>query len=408
MYKVTLLFLTFIIFATNAHSTSLNDALIKALTNNPSIKANFYETLGNKKQIFTSNISAFLPNITYFVRSTSNSINSISIPNKDKTMGIALSQSFSMTALSALQQSHYLFGIQDLNFLLKKQDILLNAIKAYINVLTTTEVYKLNQNNEKILKQHLLTAQKRFDVGEITKTDVSKAQVRLSLAVSDTIKARGDMKTAEANYFHIIGEQPINLHYPNSSLVTPVTLEDTLKLAKQNNITLKLAYYAYKLAKKDVLTTLTKSLPSLSVTANLASPFNTSDYTSNVDLQISLPIFQKGINIMAIEQSHVTRKQKMYAYYEALKSIEESVILIWENLSTAKSILQSAKDSMKYATVVLKSVQEEAKLNLRTILDVSDAEQELLKAKVNLINAQNSIIINQYNLLALIGQFNIN
>ncbi|QXK91658.1 TolC family protein [Neoehrlichia mikurensis] len=408
MYKSAFLLLILTILPLYAYSTSLNDALIKTLENNPSLKNSFYETLGNKKQVFFSSISELLPNVTYFIRSASNGINSINIPNQNKTTGIMLSESLSMATISALQQSRYLLGIQDLSFLLRKQNILLNAIRAYMNVLTAIEVYKLNQNNEKILKQHLLIAQKRFNVGEITKTDVSKTKALLSAAISDTIKAHGNMKVAEASYFHIIGEQPTNLHYPEMPIKIPVALEDALNLARQNSIALKLASYAYISAKKDILTTLAKSLPYLSITANLTSPFNTSNYMSNIDFQISLPIFQKGVNIANIEQSHIARKQKMYAYYEALKSLEESVVLNWENLSTAQSMLQSAKDSIKYATVVLESVKEEAKLNLKTILDVSDAEQELLKAKVNLINAQSSVIINQYNLLALIGQFNLN
>ena len=415
MYKTCcnlVLIVVLIILPANSYCTELNKALHAALENNPTIKAKFYSSLENRQRIKLNSISKFLPLVVYSYSARSPDI---SLSNSVKNMSVSVTQQvFNGGADAAtFQQAKYLTSIEEINFLLEKQNVLLSAVKAYMKVLTTAEVYKLTQHTEKVLTEHLLATEKRFALAEVTKTDVSQATARLSAAKSESIKAYGNMKTAEANYVHIIGELPVDLHNPIVP-VLPTSVEEALEIAQRNNLSLQISNNGYKAAKQGVLIAFGHLLPSVSVSAitsyTQGDIFNKDMHrTEDVfEVKISLPIFQQGLNLGAVTQSELAVKQKMYTYYEALNAIKESIISNWENISTANSMLQAAQDHVKYTEVVLSGVKKEAELNLRTVLDVLDAEEELLKAKVNLINVQSNVIISMYNLLALIGQLNIN
>ncbi|WP_230957199.1 TolC family protein [Ehrlichia ruminantium] len=398
--------------STSSYCVELDQALHAALANNPSIKAKFYSTLENRQKIKLNSMSKFLPLVVY---SYSTRLPDISSSNSTKNMSVSVTQQvFNGGAdAAAFQQAKYLTSIEEINFLLEKQNILLNAVKAYMKVLTTAEVYKLTQHTEKVLTEHLVATEKRFALAEVTKTDVSQATARLSAARSESIKAYGNMKTAEANYVHTIGELPVDLHDPVVP-VLPTSLEEALEIAQRNNLSLQISNNGYKAAKQGVLIALGHLLPSVSISAVTSytehNVFNKNlNKTEDVfEVKMSLPIFQQGLNLGAVTQSELAVKQKRYAYYEALNAIKESIISNWEGIYTTNSMLQAAQDHVKYTEVVLSGIKKEAELNLRTVLDVLDAEEELLKAKVNLVNVQSNVIINRYNLLALIGQLNIN
>ncbi|WP_044171524.1 TolC family outer membrane protein [Ehrlichia muris] len=397
----------------NSYCTSLDEALHAALSNNANIKAKFYHSLENKQKIKLNSISKFLPSVVYSLQAYQPEL---SLHNNDnRTMSLTVTQQiFNGGAdIAAFQQSKYLANIEDINFLLEKQNIILQTIKAYMKVLTTAEVYKLTQHTKKVLTEHLIATQKRFSLGEVTKTDVSLATARLSSATSELIKARGEMKIAEANYIHITGEIPTDLHNPTIPTI-PSSIEEALEIAQKNNLSLQASHNGYKAAKQGTLIAIAHLLPSISISSINSytytnKPYITPKKTDNFfEIKMSLPIFQQGLNIAAITQSQLAIKQKMYSHHEVLNTIKESVILNWENISTANSMLQAAQDSVKYSEVTLLGIKQEAELNLRTVLDVLDAEQELLKAKVNLLNVQSNVVISIYNLLALIGQLNIN
>ncbi|WP_230577220.1 TolC family outer membrane protein [Ehrlichia chaffeensis] len=401
------------IIPNNSYCTNLDEALQAALSNNPNIKAKFYHSLGNKQKIKLNSISKFLPSIAYSVQVHQPELSLTN--NSNRTMSLIVTQQlFNGGAdAAAFQQSKYLTNIEDIDFSLEKQNVILNTVKAYMKVLTTAEVYKLTQHTKKVLAEHLTATQKRFSLGEVTKTDVSLATARLSSATSELIKAHGEMKVAEANYIHITGEIPTDLQNPAIPAI-PSSVEEALEIAQKNNLSLQASHNGYKAAKQGILMAIAHLLPSISISSINSYTYSNIPNTNPkkidnlFEIKMSLPIFQQGLNIAAIAQSKLAAQHKMYSHYEVLNTIKESVISNWENIFTTNSMLQAAQDSVRYSEVALFGIKQEAELNLRTVLDVLDAEQELLKAKVNLVNVQSNVVISIYNLLALIGQLNIN
>lgn len=416
LYSVLIVLLT----ATNSHSIELKEAIDKAIANSIKIKAQSYALQGAKKQLRMNGISSFLPAVTYDFQ-----IANVNEPEKDifgrivnpnypsinytsKVGQLSISERIDGSWLAAPNQAKYQIAAEKLNFLQIKQKVLLNAVGAYVKVLTAMGVEDLSKRNENVLRQYLDMAQKRFAVGEVTKTDVFQAEARLAYAVSEQIKANGNLKIANASYTHIVGEEPNNLLQPTDLPAIPNSLEECLEIAKKNNPILKSVFYKHKAADQAVIIALSKSLPSLDISARIKNIYelgNQRDYS--LSFNVSVPIFQKGMNFAVVDQANLTAKQYMHDYYETVKNIEEEVITRWENVLTACSILDSSKGAVKAAEVVVDGIKQEAELNLRTTIDVLDAERELFKAKINLTEAEGNYVISVYNLLFTIGNLNI-
>ncbi|GHM58297.1 MAG: hypothetical protein sL5_04360 [Candidatus Mesenet longicola] len=411
LYLVLIILLT----ATNSYSTELEEAIDKAIANSIKIKAQSYALQGAKKQLKMNGISNFLPMVTYDFKienvNEQDKYRRVIDPNIDYTSKVgqlSISERIDGSWLAAPSQAKYQIAVEKLNFLQTKQKVLLDAVAAYVKVLTAMGVEDLSKRNENVLKQYLDMAQKRFAVGEVTKTDVFQAEARLAFAMSEQIKADGNLRIANASYSHIVGEEPKNLLQPADLPAIPNSLEECLETAKKSNPILKSVFYRHKAADQAVMIALSKSLPSLDISAkikNTYKPSNQRDYS--LSFNVSVPIFQRGTNFAVIDQANFTAKQYMHDYYEAVKNIEEEVITRWENVLTACSILDSSKEAVKAAEVVVDGIKQEAELSLRTTIDVLDAERELFKAKINLTEAEGNYVISIYNLLFTIGNLNI-
>ena len=404
--SILLSFALLVALSSGAHGTSLDEALKKTLENNFAIRASTYKSLATEREIASGVIRGFLPMITYdfTIRNVGQSVEQSGIST------ITLMQPmFNGTATLALDKAKHLYGAQSIGLTLEKQKTLLSAIRTYMGVLTAYEVHRLNENNVKVFEQHLLAAEKRFSVGEITKTELAQARARFSAARSDATSAEGRLKAMEASYARIVGEKPVGLRYPRRRPHIPESLQKAIEMSKTGNLALALSRRLYQAAKCDVGIATAKKLPSLGIAVSESFPGISVDKASHVlEVRLHLAVFEQGVGFVDIDRTNKMRKHRLYSLREEMREVEESIILAWENLAASQSVLKSARDSVRFTETALEAIKQEAKLNLKTTLDVLDVEQELLKAKVNAINAHSELVISQYNLLALIGQFNIN
>ncbi|MEH0831295.1 TolC family protein [Anaplasma bovis] len=386
-----------------AHATSLDEALSKTLSNNSSIRASMYKNLSGKREIVGTAISGILPRIDYsFVMTDTGHLS-----GTKKTSLITLTQPlFNGTAMLSLDKARYVHKVQDIDFAIARQKVLLDTIKAYMGVLSATEVDKLNEKNVILMREHLTAAEKRFAVGEITKTELAKAKAKYAQSKSDAVNARSKLKSVVTEYTRLVGESPTDLEYPKRKLQIPTSLEEALEMAMLDNLTINMSKNMYQAAKCDVALSVAKKLPSL--TAQATETFLGKDVghaSHHLKVQLQLPIFEHGAGFIGIDRAYKAKQQSFFSMHETYKTVEALVTNAWEELIASKFLLQSVNEAVKYTEVALAAITKESELDLKTALDVLNVEQELLKAKVNLINAQNNFIINQYSLLALIGQF---
>lgn len=296
-----------------------------------------------------------------------------------------------------------------------EQQVLLDGVVAYMDVVQNESVLRLSENNEGVLGKQLDAANNRFEVGDITRTDVAQSQARLARSQSDSIQARGDLESAVANFERVIGHKPqsLPLPVPTEFPPLPATLEEAIKVAMDNNPSIKSAAYIRESAEDDIGTNVGGLLPQVAVIGRMtredgAGTTGTSDFdTDALLLNVSIPIYQQGNQYSRVREARLIEKRREFEMENTEDAVREGVIQAWENLQTAISTITAQEEAIRAAETALSGVRQEQQYGARTILDVLDAEQELFIARVNLVRAERNRIVSIYNLLLVLGEMDI-
>jgi outer membrane protein len=290
-----------------------------------------------------------------------------------------------------------------------EQSVLLDAATAYTNLLQDQAVLDLNVNNEQVLQRQLDAARDRFQVGEITRTDVSQAEARLSRARADRIQAEGNLTSSRANYLRIVGEPPARLSPARVPGVIPGTEGEALNAAAAENPAVVAARYAERAARDDVDLVAGEQLPTVSLQGTLSRQHETQTAGLERDVAeiaavLSVPLYQAGSVDARVREAKQTASQRKILVEDTLRRAKEDATRTWEALTTARARIQAFQAQIRANEIALEGVEQEARVGSRTVLDVLDAEQELLDAKVNLVRAQRDEIVSGFQLAAAIGR----
>ncbi len=293
-----------------------------------------------------------------------------------------------------------------------EQSILLDAAAVYMDVLRDRAVLDLQINNEKVLKKHLASYKKRFQAGELTRTDVAQSEARLSGATAARIAAEGNLKVSNANFTDVTGLDPekVSSDVTASSIILPATLKDALTEALQNNPQIKAIDYAQKAAEKTVAAKKGILSPVVDVRASATKGQENNLTRRNDNWQVtanmSVPLYQSGAEYADIRQAKHTENQYRILSRKIRSDVEASTIRAWENYTSTKAQISSIKSQIKASKIALDGVIREAKVGSRTVLDVLDAEQEHLDNQVTLVKTHRDEIVAAYTLLTATGKMN--
>ena len=292
-----------------------------------------------------------------------------------------------------------------------EQTIFQSAVVAYMNVLRDEAVLDLNKNNTLVLRRQLEAAQDRFEVGEITRTDVAQAEARLADSISNHIQSEGNLRSTRANFERIVGRAPEGLEDPLVPSDFPESEQTALAIALENHPDIKTAKFNEESSRYAIRSTSGQLLPSLSLDGSIshgneASGRGTWANVAKIGAVLRVPLYQSGSVYSQVRQARQLNSQRIQEIEEAVRLIRESVIQSWEQLETARSRIGADEESVRANIIALEGVEQEAQVGSRTTLDVLDAEQELLGSKVNLVTSRRDQYVALYNVLASIGKLN--
>jgi len=288
-----------------------------------------------------------------------------------------------------------------------EQGMLLDAAQAYMAVLESQAVLALEQSNENVLKQALDAAQANFDNGEVTHTDVDQAKARLAGTQAARIQAEGAVTAAQATYERVIGSQPEGLQQPPALGGLPANQQDALALA-DHNFAVIAAQAQSAAAESNVDVAESGMKPSLTLVGQISHAnepqflFEKLD-TRSIMLNLSWPLFTGG---STTSQVHSAKHQAASSEQQALdarRQARDQVISAWQAYQTATAGLAAIQVEITAAQSAYDGVMAEYKQGERTTLDVLNAEQELLNAKVNQVKAQSDETVAEYSLKAATG-----
>ena len=284
-----------------------------------------------------------------------------------------------------------------------EQNVLFGAVTAYLGVIRETENVALRENNLSVIREELRAANDRFEVGEITKTDVALAEARLAASNSALAVAKGSYEKAVASYISAIGEKPNTPKYPNFVPEVPSSLESAIAIALTEHPSIgeiknlvKVSEINSKIA--DLATGFTISLGS---SVSLDEEGETS---GNLNVTASGPIFSGGKLYSSSRKKIALKEQVLARLYSSKISIEQNVTNAFSSLKVAQAAKLAAGEQIRATEVALKGVKEEAVLGARTTLDVLNAEKDLLDARMQLISAKVDENLSMYQLLLQIGR----
>ncbi len=290
-----------------------------------------------------------------------------------------------------------------------EQDVLLDVTTAYMNVLRDQAVLDLAIRNEQRLRRQLEAAHDRFEVGEVTRTDVAQAQSRVSTAVADRIRAEGDLANARAAYLNVVGNLPGALSTPPALAGLPESEPESRQIAVEEHPTIQRAIYTERAASNDVAVVFGELLPTIDLDGELSRAEDTASRGSvteraQITARLSVPLYQAGAVTARLRAAKETAGQRRLEIEQNRRAVLENVSRAWESLQTARAQIAAFGDAVRAAEIALDGVTQEAAVGARTTLDVLDAEQELFDAKVDLVRAERDEVVSSFALEAAIGR----
>ena len=290
-----------------------------------------------------------------------------------------------------------------------EQGVLLDAVTAYMDVWRDEDVLRLNINNEKVLGRQLQATNDRFEVGELTRTDVAQAESRLSRATAERIGTEGDLTGSQAVFEEIIGAPPVSVAAPGPVQGLPYTEIDAISAAQQDNPDISAAVFAEQAAQDRVRSSIGELYPVISLSAELLHSENQFSGDSETDAArvlaiVSIPLYQQGFVSSQVREDKQAANQRRIEIIETRRRIRQECTDAWAQLITARAQIRSFTDETRATGIALEGVREENSVGQRTILDVLDAEQEFLDAQISLTRARRDETVASFVVLQCLGR----
>jgi len=299
-----------------------------------------------------------------------------------------------------------------------EQGVLIGVVQAYVDVRRDQERLRISQENVAVLTRQLDESKARFDVGEITRTDVAQSQARLAAAQAGLASAQAQLSISRASYAAIVGQNPTDLAAePSLAAQLPMTVEQAFDAAEKNNPQVTAAQYSAQAATARVSSARAGYMPTVSARASLGydagelngrgNQFKDYDRSVSGGLTASIPLFTGGLTTSQVRAASERENAARIAVEGAKRSALQSVSNAWSSLLAARSSLVSNEEQVRATRIAFEGVRQEQQVGLRTTLDVLNAQQELRSAELALVSARRDEYVASASVLQAMGALNV-
>jgi outer membrane protein len=291
-----------------------------------------------------------------------------------------------------------------------EQTVLLSAATVYMDYLRDAAIVEVNQSNVRVLDQTLKQTRDRFNVGEVTRTDVAQSEAQLAAGKTQLLAAQATLTTTQANFRRIIGNEPQALA-PGSPVdrYLPGSLPAAVELSLIENPNVTAAMFGIDVNFLTVKVNEGALLPTVTVQASVQQAYEQSlqvfrTFGASAIAQISIPVYQGGSEYSLIRQSKESLAQQRLVLEQTRDQTRANTVTAWGQLVAGKAQVTSAQSQVTASEIALNGVREEAKAGQRTTLDVLNAQQALVNARVALVTAQHDRVVASYSVLSSVGR----
>jgi len=411
-------FLSFFFGSTGVQAQTLSDALAAAYLNNPTLLAaraglratdeGVPQALANWRPDVSVTADMGFSQITN-TRSTGTDVDQTRQP---KGFGIAVTQPLFRggRTLAETSEAENSIRADRARLMSTEQTVLTDGVSAFMNVFRDQAVLNLNVSNEKVLKRQLEATRDRFEVGEITRTDVHQAEARLARSVADRIQSEGDLEASRASYENVMGEAPpAELKLPPLPGNLPDEKAEALKIASTKNPDVIGAEFDRRASLDAADGVWGELLPEVDLKGSWTRDYQSAaeccqSTTQALTLNLTIPIYQQGAVYSRLREARQDAAEQTLLIDQERRDAIEAAAAAWESLLTARARVKAFNAQIDANVVALEGVEREAAVGSRTVLDVLDAEQELLDSRVAHVRAQRDEVVATYQLLASTGR----
>jgi outer membrane protein len=292
-------------------------------------------------------------------------------------------------------------------------DLFTLAVAAYMDVIRDRAIVELNQNNVKVLGTNLEATSDRFKIGDLTRTDVAQSEARLQLGRSDLATAEGRLAASEATYRQIIGHAPGQLAPPPPLPPLPATEDEAVRIALAGNPDLLSVQRQAVAAGYDVRVARAGRLPTLSAVGSQTYINQISGPTfglpragseTQVGVSANIPIFQGGLPAAQIRRAQAFEGQSLEQLVATERAVVQATRAAFAFYDSAQKAIQANTVAVQANELALEGNRAEQSVGTRTIIEVLNAEQELLNSQVLLVTAKHDAYVAGFQLLNAMGQ----
>lgn len=417
LFKKTLFALPFILFSQSALALTLQEAMHSTLSENPTLRAQQQLTQQAKEQSGID-FGFLLPEITGEASAVLEGRRTFSgggqANNIPKTLAVRARQNLFSGGenVARLLKSERLYDSSAATLRQTEQNTLLQAAEAYLNVMLNSRILELNTFQVDVLNKQLDATNARFELGEVTKTDVSQSQARLAAARAAAVASKGQYITSKAIFREVVGVEATDLSWPEAlNFAAPNDIEQALEhvlekhpqaLAAQKN--LEAEKHTITQARSNFMPDIFAEVRAARIEDGTTFQGNGSINETSVTINAEFPLFRGGRTVGAINQAVAAKREASENYNAARRLVQRELVDAFNNYQTVRAELLSRKEATRANLVAYEGVKQEALLGARTTLDLLDAEEELLQARVDEVTAKHGKILSTFRLLAAMGQ----
>ncbi|MGN8000225.1 TolC family outer membrane protein [Sphingomonas sp. 22176] len=407
---------------TAAPTTTLQDALAQAYATNPDIQTQRANQRANDENVPIAR-SQGLPGLSASGSANDSLYNtnaSALTPSRQAQLGVNLSQPIYSggSIRNSVRAAEVRVNAGRANLRGSEADIFTQTVTAYLNVIRDESIVRLNQENVHVLEVNLQATRDRFQVGDLTRTDVAQSEARLALAQSQLRSAEAQLIGSRETYIQVVGTPPGILAPPPALPNLPQDVQTAEQVALANNPFLEAAQLARDASRYDTRVAKAGRLPQVSVGAGgtyqnylgsvgdigRRAGLTPTATTATVGVQVSLPLFQGGRPAAQVRQAQAREG----AAIETVTLTERGVIAqarsSYASYQAALRVIESSRTAVQANQLSLEGVRAENSVGTRTILDILNAEQELLNSQVQYVTAERDAYVAGFSLLAAMGR----
>lgn len=291
-----------------------------------------------------------------------------------------------------------------------EQSVMLAAATIYMDYLRDAAIVEVQKSNVRVLEQTLKQTRDRFNVGEVTRTDVAQSEAQLAAGRTQLLTAESTLTTTRSNFRRIIGNEPVALQAGSPvDRFLPGSLPGAVDLGLTENPNVTAAMFGIDVSFLNVKINEGALLPTVTLQASAQQAFEQTyavqrQFGAAAIAQVSIPVYQGGAEYSLIRQSKETLAQQRLALEQVRDQTRASVVQAWGQLLAGKAQVTSAQSQVQASEIALNGVREEAKAGQRTTLDVLNAQQALVNARVALVTAQHDRVVASYAVLNAVGR----